>query len=153
MIHLQCPQEWDGGNLWDAGSIFLGGGITSCPIWQSQMVKLLENTNLVVVNPRRENFDINDSTLTEKQIEWEFRYLQRVTGRMFWFPHETLCPITLFELGKWCVKGEPLFVGCHPDYKRKVDLEVQLRLERPWACEISHSLEELADRVKKWSER
>lgn len=153
MIHLQCPDEWEGDNLWEAGSIFLGGGITGCPLWQGQMVELLADTHLVLVNPRRENFDITDPTMTVKQIEWEHKYLERVTGRIFWFPKETLCPITLFELGKFCEKGGNLYVGCHPEYQRKVDLEVQLRLARPWDCEISYSLESLAERLRKWDTR
>jgi len=40
------------------------------------------------------------------------------------FPCETLCPITLYELGTWSIlsqqTGAKLFVGCHPEYKRKV---------------------------------
>jgi hypothetical protein len=37
---------------------------------------------------------------------------------MFWFPCETLCPITLYELGAWTVlapqTGTKLFVGACP---------------------------------------
>lgn len=145
MIHVQCPAESDLNGL----SIFLGGGITSCPLWQPQMVDLLKDTDLILVNPRRENFDITNPNMTVEQIEWEHKYLEKATARLFWFPKETLCPITLFELGKYC-KINPLFVGCHPEYQRKTDLEVQLKLARPWDSTIHYSLEDLANAVKEW---
>jgi len=153
MTELRCPNEFDFRNGLMANLLFLGGGISGCPLWQSQMVELLSDTKLVLVNPRRDDFDVNSAEMAKKQIIWEFKYLSCSTGRLFWFPAETLCPITLFELGKFCEKADPLFVGCHPEYKRKLDLEVQLSLARSWNPEISYSLEDLADRVKKWSER
>ena len=149
MKELKCPGEMDlSGN-----SLFLGGGISSCPQWQWAMVDLLGETDLVLVNPRRNDFDATDPTMTRKQIEWEHKYLARVTARMFWFPSETLCPITLFELGKFIGGPDPLFVGCHPDYQRKADLQIQLELARPQDCEISYSLIELAGRIARWSEK
>lgn len=153
MKEIRCPAEFDFKNEGMQDFLFLGGGISGCPNWQPQMVELLKDTKLVVVNPRRDDFDINDPSMSKKQIEWEYKYLKFSTGRIFWFPAETLCPITLFELGKFCEKADPLFVGCHPEYKRKLDVEVQLGLARPWNCEVSYSLEDLAERVKKWSAR
>jgi hypothetical protein len=151
MIHLQCPADWEGGSLRDVRSLFMGGGITSCPAWQPLMVDLLQDTDLVVVNPRREHFDTSDSELPRVQIEWEHRYLEQVAARMFWFPCETLCPITLFELGKFCRNPDPLFVGCHPDYKRALDVEIQLRLARPSSCTVHRSLEALAQAIRQWA--
>ena len=51
---------------------------------------------------------------------------------LFWFPAETICPIALFELGgRLLVREQPLFVGTNPNYQRRLDVEVQLRLARP----------------------
>lgn len=151
MKHVQCPANWDGvGN-----SLFLGGGISSCPLWQPQMVDLLAGTELVLINPRREHFDMNDPNATTFQIEWEFDHLsgsRKASARLFWFPSATLCPITLLELGKFMERSDPLFVGVDPEYKRKVDVEVQLRLARPQDCPVYYSLEALADAVIHWSE-
>lgn len=157
MIHVQCPAEWhklENGFFGDLGkSLFLGGGITSCPLWQPVMVDLLKDTDLILLNPRREVFDIEaNPNLPREQIEWEYRYLQSVTARMFWFPCETLCPITLFELGKY-LHTQDLFVGCHPNYGRRLDLEVQLRLARPGMPPIHLSLESLAEAIKVWASR
>ena len=113
-------------------SLFLGGGITGCFDWQAEVVRLLRNTDLVVINPRRKNWPMGDPDATNKQIEWEYDHLQRANMIMFWFAPETLCPITLFEYGKWIVRNKPLFVGCGPQYKRLQDVQVQTALERPF---------------------
>lgn len=146
MLEVKCPNEWSG----EGYSLFLGGGITSCPQWQPIMVELLKNTDLFLLNPRRDKFDVSQKNIQKEQIDWEFRHLKKSTARLFWFPKETLCPITLFELGKFCEKPEPLFVGCDKDYARREDLEIQLQLARPYSYKVYCTLEDLADAVKKW---
>lgn len=113
-------------------SLFLGGGITGCFDWQAEVARLLQKTDLVVINPRRKHWPMNDPAATEKQIEWEYEHLQTANMIMFWFASETLCPITLFEYGKWLVRNKPLFVGCDPEYKRIEDVKIQTALERPF---------------------
>ncbi len=129
-------------------SVFLGGGISNCPNWQSEMAKLLSDTKLVLLNPRREAFDLMDPTASEIQIVWEHTYLKLSTGILFWFPEETLCPITLYELGFWLGKGgKPIFIGCHPNYKRKFDVEFQAKLVRP-ELKVVDTLVALAEQVR-----
>jgi hypothetical protein len=110
--------------------IFLAGGISNCSNWQKEAKEKLE-TKFIVYNPRKENFDVNNPQATIDQINWEFEHLKKADIILFWFPCETLCPITLFEFGKWLVSDKPIFVGCHPDYQRKIDIEIQGKLERP----------------------
>ena len=64
----------------------------------------------------------------------------------FWFPAETICPIVLFELGAWSRADKPIFVGIHPDYQRKQDVEIQLSLARP-DPKIVLSLSDLAQQI------
>ena len=113
-------------------SLFLGGGITGCRDWQAEVVEKLKNTNLVLLNPRRKHWPMNDPEASKNQISWEYEHLQTASMIMFWFSPETLCPITLFEYGKWIVRNKPLFVGCDPEYSRIQDVIVQTRLERPY---------------------
>lgn len=143
-MHIQCPEFWKPENLEECSdTLFLGGGITGTQEWQIPFVEYLNGYDLTIFNPRRNNFDVNDPNATKFQIEWEFYHLRFARMRMFWFPSETLCPITLFELGKYCSSTDLLFVGCHPEYKRKVDVEVQLRLARPNDAKVYSSLDEL----------
>jgi hypothetical protein len=114
------------------------------------MVGLLSDTNLTVLNPRRQHFDVTDPDIEEEQITWEFRHLEKATAILFWFCAETLCPITLFEYGKWITQDKPLFVGHHPEYRRRSDLRIQTGLVRR-RQKVHDSLEALAEEIKKWS--
>lgn len=56
--------------------VFLAGGITNCPNWQWNVIKLLKDAvndypNLVILNPRRDNFPIDDPNASEEQITWD----------------------------------------------------------------------------------
>jgi hypothetical protein len=145
MNYIECPNTYDGTGM----SIFLAGGISNCSNWQQDMVKLLAHTDLTLVNPRREDFDITDPNASDFQIRWEHRHLNKATAVLFWFPPETLCPITLYELGARSTTKVPIFIGIHPDYKRKFDVEVQTSLVRP-EIQIVYSLKDLAKQVIAW---
>src|SRR5947208_1960195 len=112
-------------------SLFLAGGITACFNWQERVAAALAELPLTILNPRRANFPIDDPTAAAAQIEWEHRHLRKATATLFWFPAETLCPITLYELGAWSMNRKPMFVGTHPDYQRRQDVVIQTRLARP----------------------
>lgn len=134
------PQDGD-------ASIFLAGGISGCLDWQQDMVRLLTDTHLVLLNPRRQDFPADNPAAAEAQIRWEVDHLRLANEVLFWFPSETLCPITLYELGSWAMTDKTIYVGVHPDYQKRFDLEVQLKLVRPM-LEIASSLEELAQQVQ-----
>jgi hypothetical protein len=133
--------------------VFVGGGITGCPDWQKELTEMLSDTSyLVLLNPRRDEFDITNKLLSSEQIEWEYCNLRLAHAILFWFPAETLCPITLFELGYWAGKSKDIFVGCHPDYARKFDVEKQLSLlPMKYGFKVASSLGELADQVKSYA--
>jgi hypothetical protein len=145
---IEAPAEWTA----EQTSLFLGGGISGCPDWQARMIELLSGVDLVLLNPRRENYPWNDPAAAHEQIVWEHRHLRRATALLFWFPGETLCPITLYELGAWSMTSKPLFVGTHPDYSRRLDIVIQTGLVRPGVPVVS-TLEELAGQVCRWVPR
>jgi len=140
MIYIEAPEKLD-----KAGkkTVFLAGGITGCPDWQQEMRALLETTDLTLLNPRRAHFPIGDPSAATGQITWEHDGLRMADAILFWFPRETLCPIVLYELGAWTMMGKPIFVGVHPDYSRRQDVEIQTRLARP-GVRVCYSLEDLA---------
>ena len=128
MKYIESPEEYIKGK---SKSIFLAGGITNCPNWQQDLVKLLENSDLVILNPRRENFPIHDPKAAQEQITWEYEHFKKVDMISFWFSRGSLNPIVLFELGKWLVQKEKkIFIGIDPEYKRRQDVEIQTWLER-----------------------
>jgi len=149
MIYLEALEELKEGV--EGKAIFLAGGITGCPDWQQEMRSLLESSELILLNPRRANFPIGDPNAALEQIEWEHDHLRMADAVLFWFPCETICPIVLYELGAWSMTGKPIFVGVHPNYKRRQDVEIQTRLARP-EVEIIYSLEALAGQVGAYGE-
>lgn len=103
-----------------------------------------------------------------EQVRWEFCYLRVVDIISFWFPKETMCPITLYELGQWLGRrelwGKPetsvnmpklvpqILIGVHPDYARKFDIEEQLACVEndchpDYRVKIVDSLSALADQI------
>lgn len=112
-------------------SVFLAGGITDCPDWQEYAISDLDDTSLVLLNPRRADFPIGNPDAAQAQIKWEYDHLRKADGILFWFPQETLCPIVLFELGAWSMTDKQIWVACHPLYPRRQDVEIQMSLARP----------------------
>lgn len=145
MKYIECPEIYSGNEK----SLFIAGGITSCQIWQSHLVDLLKDTNLTILNPRRKHFPENNPNIDEEQITWEYEHLKKASAVSFWFPRETLCPITLYELGKQNANQKPIFIGIHKNYQRKKDIEIQTKLIRP-EIKIVYSLENLAEQIKNW---
>jgi len=145
MAYLEAPNRLDS---YPSPSIFLAGGITGVGNWQKDTANALEMLfpNLLVMNPRRENFDVNDPSAAGEQIKWEHHHLMKAEQHLFWFSDETLQPIALFELGKISAHvGKPLHVGVHPLYKRRMDVIIQLRHVRPDVYVYDSLLETVAD--------
>lgn len=130
MIYLECPAVVDRNTA--KTMVFMAGGISNCPDWQDYAARQLQtlDDDLVLINPRRHGFDITNENMTKDQIRWEHDALHKADAIMFWFPCETVCPITLFELGVHAGKV-PLFVGTHPEYTRRLDVIEQLSLIDP----------------------
>ncbi len=145
MKYIEAPHEYQGNER----SVFLAGGITECADWQRDLTALLRGEEIVLLNPRRCNFPMHDPNAAKEQIEWEYRHFKKADAVSFWFPKETLCPITLYELGVQMIKHKPLFIGVHPEYERRVDVEIQTKLERP-EIKIVYDLNSLSEKIKVW---
>lgn len=129
MRYIEAPEIY---KLHEGESaVFLAGGITGTPNWQGELLDLIRSAPLVVFNPRRKHFPIGDASASRQQITWEFQHLEMASHILFWFPCESVCPIALFELGAWARSNKRIFVGVHPNYPRRLDVEVQMELARP----------------------
>ena len=126
---------------------FLAGGITNCPEWQTDVIKNFEAydkqfkgelDHLVLFNPRRENFPIDDPNASEEQIAWEFKWLQQMDiFSMYFTAGPSDQPICLYELGRNLVRMEQKFpanfqdlvvISCDKGYKRFQDVKIQTSL-------------------------
>ena len=144
--------------------VFMCGGITGCKDWQQEFRQLMEGTETgVLLNPRRDKFDVNDPNAAREQITWEFNALWAdADAFIFWFTNDTIQPIVLFELGarlacrKFGMEAEihtgwaytvPIFIGIEPGYAREQDVRIQTELVDP-KIPIVDTLEDLAALLK-----
>jgi hypothetical protein len=144
MEYIEAPEKYS--KSLNLKSVFLAGGITDCPDWQSEIVKLLNDIDVALLNPRRKNFPINNPNASRGQIKWEFDHLRKADIILFWFPAESVCPIALYELGAWCMTNKPISLGMAAGYQRKIDIQEQLALVRP-EIKIVYALDKLAEQT------
>ena len=129
---------------------------TGCEDWQSDIIDIFkletheEGLDLTLFNPRRVDFPIGDPNAAPAQIRWEHEKLREADAILFWFSDKTMCPIVLYELGAWSMTTKPIFVGCHKDYLRIMDVVIQTNLVRP-EVSIADNITDLAYNVIDWA--
>lgn len=135
---IQAPNAVDKKEFLGKTVVFLSGGISGCKDWQGDLIRLLGSgifglmydfDDVVLVNPRREEFDMSDPLESIIQIKWEHRMLERCDILAVFFPaSESVQPITLYELGKYS-NIKPTIVTMESEYKRAIDVRVQTALD------------------------
>ena len=123
-------------------SVFLAGGITNCRDWQWEAIKKIEDNHsydsLVILNPRRDNFPMNNKLAGYQQILWEFEMIEKCDiFSMYFVSSDSDQPICMYELGRniseikneymgtW---GHRIIVSVEKGYKREQDVLIQTRL-------------------------
>ena len=107
-----------------AGSIEMGTAVD----WQTELTGALAQRDVVVLNPRRDDWDASwrqsiDEAKFREQVEWELAGMERADVIAMWFAAETKAPITLLELGLFAHTGK--VVVCCPDgYWRRGNVQV-----------------------------
>ncbi|MCC3767288.1 nucleoside 2-deoxyribosyltransferase domain-containing protein [Streptomyces sp. UNOC14_S4] len=124
--YIQSPAVYTG------PAVFLAGGITGCPDWQTRAALQLRATGMeaAVLNPRQLAFP-GGSEAMRRQIAWEHEHLHRAQAILFWFCAERDQPIALYELGAAAARGARIAVGTDAEYPRRLDVIEQLRHARP----------------------
>jgi hypothetical protein len=127
-------------------TVFLAGGITNCWDWQKFVIEYLKEkekegedlSRMVIFNPRRPNFPIDDPFAAYAQIEWEYKQLMACDiFSMYFAGGSSIQPICMYELGRYSYRMENLFpwdyqnrviVTVEPTYKRVSDVVIQMQL-------------------------
>jgi hypothetical protein len=111
-------------------TIFLAGSIEmgTAGDWQNELVTALGSRNVMILNPRRDEWDASwqqsiDEPKFREQVEWELDGLERADLVAMWFEPATKAPITLLELGL-TARADKLVVGCPDGFWRKGNIEV-----------------------------
>ncbi|MBR1648009.1 MAG: nucleoside 2-deoxyribosyltransferase domain-containing protein [Alphaproteobacteria bacterium] len=120
--------------------VFLAGGICGCEGWQDNVIDELKKynlPNLVVFNPRRKHFPIDDAGAARVQIEWEFRNLEECDiFSMYFCGGSSDQPICMYELGRNLLLMQNRFgdwkkrlvISADEGYKRLQDVIIQCEL-------------------------
>lgn len=111
-------------------AVFLAGSIEMglAEPWQARLEAALADLDLVVLNPRRDDWDsswqqsIHDARFRE-QVEWELDAQQHASLIAMYFAPATKAPITLLELGLAARSGR-VVVCCPEGYWRKGNVEI-----------------------------
>lgn len=130
MIEIQAPQPY--GHLAGKKRIFLGGSIEmgKASDWQQDIVAALSAHDVVVLNPRRRDWDSSwqqsiDNPQFREQVEWELQSLDDSDIILFYFDPATKAPITLMELGLHAARApEKVIVCCPEGFWRKGNVDI-----------------------------
>ena len=120
---------------------FLAGGITNCIDWQNEVINQLKdfNEHLVLCNPRRANFPINDPNASLEQITWEYKFLEKCEIFSMYFDgtDKSDQPICFYELGRNIERMKQKFsmnwdkhiiISVDMNFKRASDVIIQTKL-------------------------
>lgn len=113
-----------------APAIFLAGSIEmgSATDWQTKVTKSLSDLDVVVYNPRRDDWDSSweqkkDNPQFREQVEWELNALRSADTIIMYFDPNTKSPISLLELGLFA-KTRNLIVCCPEGFWRKGNVDI-----------------------------
>jgi hypothetical protein len=138
-----------------AASIFLAGSIEmgAAEDWQRQVERALGDLPVVVLNPRRDEWDaswvqsIGNSQFRE-QVEWELEAQERASVIGMYFAPATKAPVTMLELGLFARSGK-LVVCCPEGFWRKGNVEVVCaRYGVPLVGELTEFVRLLRERLR-----
>lgn len=112
-------------------SVFLAGSIElgkAEPFQQELTDKLKEYSDLVLLNPRRPDFDATakqekNNPYFRGQVLWELEALEKADVIYMYFDPNTKSPISLLELGLYCQSGK-LIVCCPEGFWRKGNVDI-----------------------------
>lgn len=113
-------------------SVFLAGSIEmgKAGHWQKKVAEALKDTDLLILNPRRDNWDAGwEQSMSRPefrvQVEWELAALEYADTVLVYFCPGTQSPVTLLELGLHAAANPKKLVVCCPDgFWRKGNVDI-----------------------------
>jgi hypothetical protein len=135
-------------------SLFLAGSIEmgAAEHWQSEVEHDLADLDVVLLNPRRDDWDASwvqsiANPQFREQVEWELEGLERASLVAMYFAPSTKSPVTLLELGM-CARSGKLVVCCPEGFWRRGNIEVVCaRYGVPLVDELSELIELLRSKL------
>ncbi len=132
--------------------VFLAGSIEMgvAENWQDKFTKALKKDDVVILNPRRPDWDsswkqsIDDPKFSE-QVLWELDALDMSDVIALYFDPNTKSPISLLELGLYARTGK-VVVCCPEGFWRKGNVDIVVKR---YGLKQVETIEELIKEVQK----
>lgn len=129
-LEVKAPNKIVRGFYHFAPTVFLGGSIEmgTARMWQEDVAKFFEKANVILLNPRRDNWDssweqdISNPQFAE-QVNWELDMIDLADMVLMYFDPATKSPISLLELG-YLATSDRLIVVCPQGFWRKGNVDV-----------------------------
>ena len=133
-------------------SIFLAGTIDNgvADDWQAYVEKALSDFDVIVLNPRRDEWDSSwrqsiENKPFREQVEWELDGLEKAAVILMFFAPGSQSPITLLELGLMAHTNK-LIISCPDGYWRKGNIEI---VAHKYQIPLFNNLDEALSNIKK----
>ncbi len=114
-------------------TIFLAGSIEQdhAENWQENLMKHIDNQDVIILNPRRKDWDESwkeeiENPLFFEQVEWELKGQERADLIVMYFDPKTQSPISLLELGLFA-QTKKMLVCCPKGYWKKGNVDIVCR--------------------------
>ena len=139
-------------------TVFLAGSIEmgKADDWQSDFCDEFQLYDIVVLNPRRTEWDSSwvqsiDNPHFREQVEWELRCLSISDLILMYLQPNTMSPISMLELGLYANSGK--MVVCCPDgFWRKGNIDIVCENHNIISCETIQDLYAIArNKIKRLS--
>lgn len=126
MREIQPPNKLN----YDKFTVFLAGSIEQGKAidWQAKIKKELSDKDLIILNPRRDDWDTSlKQEITckpfKEQVTWELDAQDNCDMIVMYFDKDTQSPITLLELGLYATSNR-LVVCCPNGFWRKGNVDI-----------------------------
>jgi len=134
-------------------TIFLAGSIEmgKAENWQEKITENLKDFNVVLLNPRRDDWDsswkqsIEDEKFSE-QVNWELDSLENCEVIVMYFDPNTKSPISLLELGLFARSGK-LAVICPEGFWRKGNVDITCEKYKVTSFK---TIDDFINKMKSW---
>jgi len=155
MLQLKPPTDFKAVLKPERRSVFLCGSIEmgKATDWQMTFTEALYGfNNVVILNPRRDNWDASweqsiENPIFHEQVQWELSALEASDLIVVYFQPGTQSPITLFELGFFASEAPEKLIVCCPDgFWRKGNVDIVCHR---YGIEQASDINELTEKAKK----
>ena len=140
---VKAPGKYDAAKRY---TVFLAGAIDQgkAENWQEKVARALDQFDITILNPRRENWDMDmpqtpDNPVFREQVEWELDAQEASDMVIFVFTKDSKAPITFLEFGLFAPRKDAV-VCAEEGFYRQGNLDIVAERHK---IPMYHNLDEM----------